>query len=447
MSVRPTILSGGRVIDPDSGFDGIADVVIDRQGRIKEVGPNLAAQADSKWLVIDCAGKWVLPGLVDIHVHFREPGHEYKETIETGSRSAVAGGFTTVACMANTNPVNDTGAVTRFMVDRSMQAGLCRVLPIAALSKGLKGEKLAEISDMIDEGAVAISDDGMPVMDAHLMRRGLEYSRIFDVPISVHEEDSCLSHHGCMNEGPTATRLGLQGIPNAAEDVMVARDIELAALTGGHVHIAHISTAGAVRMVREGQARGIRVTAEATPHHFVLTDEAVGDYDTHAKMAPPLRSAADRDAVKAGLADGTICAIATDHAPHPAQDKDVEFELAANGIVGLETAWGLTMAEVEAGSWSLMDAVRLLTSGPSACFNLETGTLRAGRMADITVIDPQGRTGVVPEHLWSRSWNTPFAGWDLPTRVDRTLFAGKTVYVWDGERGRVGADAARARVQ
>jgi len=445
MSGRPTILSGGRVIDPDAGFDGIADVVIDRQGRIKEVGPNLAAQADGKWTVIDCTGKWVLPGLVDIHVHFREPGHEYKETIETGSRSAVAGGFTTVACMANTNPVNDTGAVTRFMVDRSMQAGLCRVLPIAALSKGLQGEKLAEISDMIDEGAVAISDDGMPVMDAHLMRRGLEYSKIFGVPVSVHEEDSCLSHNGCMNEGPTATRLGLPGIPNAAEDVMVARDIELAALTGGHVHIAHISTAGAVRMVREGQARGVKVTAEATPHHFVLTDEAVGDYDTDAKMAPPLRSAEDRDAVKQGLIDGTICAIATDHAPHPAQDKDVEFELAANGIVGLETAWGLTMAEVEAGSWSLMDAVRLLTSGPSECFGLETGTLRAGRMADITVIDPGGRTNVVRERLWSKSGNTPFAGWDLPTRVDRTIFAGRTVYVWDGERGRVGTDAARRR--
>ncbi|MCO4773073.1 MAG: dihydroorotase [Deltaproteobacteria bacterium] len=447
MSVRPTILTGGRVLDPDSGHDGIADVVIGRQGRIKEVGPGLASQADDKWLVVDCAGKWVLPGLVDIHVHFREPGHEYKETIETGCRSAVAGGFTSVACMANTNPVNDTGAVTRFMVDRAMRTGLARVLPIGALSKGLKGEKLAEISDMVDEGAVAISDDGMPVMDAHLMRRGLEYSRIFDVPVSVHEEDSCLAHHGCMNEGPTATRLGLPGIPNAAEDVMVARDIELAALTGGHLHIAHISTAGAVRMVREAQARGLRVTAEAAPHHFMLTDEAVGAYDTHAKMAPPLRSAADRDAVLAGLADGTICAIATDHAPHPAQDKDVEFELAANGIVGLETAWGLTMQRVHDGTLTLMQAVQLLTSGPSECFRLETGTLRAGRPADVTIIDPQGAQTVVPSTLWSRSHNTPFAGWQLPTRVERTIFAGRTVFVWDGERGRVGTDAARYRTR
>ena len=447
MSVRPTILRGGRVIDPDSGHDGVADVVIDRQGRIKEVGLNLAEQADDKWLVHDVEGKWVLPGLVDIHVHFREPGHEYKETIQTGSESAVAGGFTTVACMANTNPVNDTGAVTRFMVDRSMRTGLCRVLPIGALSKGLAGKQLAEISDMVDEGACAVSDDGHPVMDAHLMRRGLEYSRIFDIPISVHEEDSCLCHRGVMNEGFVATKLGLPGMPNAGEDVMVARDIELAVLTGGHLHIAHISTRGAVRMVREAQARGLRVTAEATPHHFWLTDERVGNYDTDAKMAPPLRSAADRDAVLDGLADGTICAIATDHAPHPAQDKDVEFELAAFGIVGLETAWGLTMLRVNEGTFSLMQAVKLLTSGPSECFRLETGTLRPGRPADITVIDPDATQVVDKAALWSKSQNTPFGGWELPTRVHRTLFAGRTVYVWDGDRGRVGADAARYRVR
>jgi len=445
MSGRPTIVAGGRVLDPDSGHDGIADVVIDRQGRIKEVAPGLLSQADDKWQVIDATGKWVMPGLVDIHVHLREPGHEYKETIETGSRSAVAGGFTTIACMANTIPVNDTGAVTRFMVDRAKRCGLARVLPIAALSKGLRGESLAEISDMVDEGAVAISDDGMPVMDAHLMRRGLEYSKIFGIPISVHEEDSCLAHGGCMNEGATSTRLGLPGIPNAAEDVMVARDILLAELTGGHVHIAHISTAGAVRLVREAQARGVPVTAEAAPHHFVLTEEAVGDYDTDAKMAPPLRALADRDAVLAGLADGTICAIATDHAPHPAQDKHVEFELAANGIVGLETAWGLTMQQVEAGTFDLMAAVRLLTSGPSTCFGLDTGTLRAGRTADVTIIDPEGTQTVVASQLFSKSWNTPFKGWTLPTRVHRTLFGGKTVYAWDGERGQVGAAAARAQ--
>lgn len=445
MSVRPTILVGGRVLDPDTGHDDIADVVIDRQGRIKEVGANLAAQADDKWLCIDAVGKWVMPGLVDIHVHLREPGHEYKETIETGSRSAVAGGFTTIACMANTKPVNDTGAVTRFMIDRAKACGLARVLPIAALSKGLKGESLAEIGDMIDEGAVAISDDGMPVMDAHLMRRGLEYSRIFGVPVSVHEEDSCLAHRGCMNEGATSTRLGLPGIPNVSEDVMVARDILLAELTGGHVHVAHISTAGSVRLVREAQARGLPVTAEAAPHHFMLTDEAVGDYDTNAKMAPPLRAAEDRDAVLQGLADGTICAIATDHAPHPAQDKDVEFELAANGIVGLETAWGLTMQRVNEGVFDLMRAVRLLTSGPSSCFGLETGTLRAGRPADITIVDPSGEQSVVPAELWSRSHNTPFGGWNLPTRIDRTVFGGRTVYLWDGDRGRVGADAARSR--
>jgi dihydroorotase len=445
MTIRPTILVGGRVVDPASGRDGIADVVIDRHGRIKEIGPNLAAQADAAWLRIDATGKWVLPGFVDLHVHLREPGHEYKETIETGSRSAVAGGFTTIACMANTNPVNDTGSVTRFMVERAKACGLARVLPIAALTKGLAGERLAEISDMIDEGAVAISDDGHPVMDAHLMRRGLEYSRIFGVPVSVHEEDSCLSHGGCMNEGATSTRLGLPGMPNAAEDVMVARDILLSELTGGHVHIGHISTAGAVRLVRDAQRRGLRVTAEATPHHFSLTEERVGDYDTDAKMAPPLRAAADRDAVLHGLADGTICAIATDHAPHPAQDKEVEFELAAFGVVGLETAWGLTMARVREGVFDLRRAVELLTSGPSACFGLDTGTLAVGKPADVVIIDPEGSQTVVASELWSKSHNTPFGGWTLPTRVDRTLFGGRTVYAWDGERGRVGPSAGRSQ--
>lgn len=443
--MKSTVLLGGRVLDPASGFDGVADVLVDGRGRIVEVGPNAGASCDGGWRKEDMTGKWVLPGLVDIHVHLREPGHEYKETVETGSRSAVAGGFTTVACMANTNPVNDTGAVTRFIVEQAKACGLARVLPIAALTKGLRGEHLAEISDMIDEGAVAISDDGMPVMDAHLMRRGLEYSRIFGVPVSVHEEDSCLSHRGCMNEGPTATRLGLPGLPNAAEDVMVARDILLAELTGGHVHVAHISTRGAVELVRDAKRRGLPVTAEAAPHHFRLTEEAVGDYDTNAKMAPPLRMEEDRLAVLEGLADGTIEAIATDHAPHPTQDKEVEFELAANGVVGLETAWGLTMQQVEAGTFSLMDAVRLLTIGPSRLFRLETGTLAAGRPADITVIDPDEKQVVVPEHLFSKSHNTPFGGWTLPTRVERTYFGGKLVYAWDGVRGRVGAEARRQR--
>lgn len=447
MSVRPTVLVGGRVIDPDSGFDGIADVLIASDGTISEVGPNLAAQTDAKWRRIDATGKWVLPGLVDIHTHLREPGFEYKETVETGSRSAVAGGFTTIACMANTRPVNDTGAVTHFIVERAKACGLARVLPIAALSRGLKGEELAEISDMLDEGAVAISDDGMPVMDAHLMRRGLEYSKIFGVPVSVHEEDSCLSHGGSMNEGPTSTRLGLTGIPNAAEDVLVARDIVLAELTGGHLHVAHVSTAGAVRMIREAQQRGVHVTTEVTPHHFTLTDAACMDYDTSTKMAPPLRRGPDVDACIQGLKDGTICCIATDHAPHPSQDKDVEFQLAANGIVGLETSWGLTMKLVEAGHIDLMAAVKLMTTGPSECWKLGTGTLRPGRPADVCIIDPQQRQTVVAADLWSKSHNTPFVGWTLPTRVDRTIFGGRTVFVHDGERGKIGEDAARYRVR
>lgn len=440
VQIQPLVLKGGRVIDPGSDHDAVVDVLIGADGCIAELAPGIADKVGDEVRVIDVTGHLVTPGFVDLHTHLREPGQEYKETVETGSASAVAGGFTTVLCMANTNPVNDTGAVTRYIVGQSERCGLARVLPIAALSHGMKGEKLAEIGDMLAHGAVAVSDDGLPVMDAHLMRRALEYCATLGVPVIAHEEDSCLSG-GCMNEGRVSTLLGLRGIPDAAEDVMVSRDIVLAELTGGHLHVAHVSTAGAVRMIREAQARGVHVTTEVTPHHFTLTDEAVVGYDPDTRMAPPLRTEEARQAVVEGLRDGTICCIATDHAPHATVEKEVEFELAANGVVGLETAWGLTYRLVQQGEIDLTTAIRLLTSGPSSCFGLSTGTLAVGASADVTVIDLEATTVVDVSAFHSRSSNSPFKGWELPSRIERTLFGGRTVYLWDGEEGRVGLDA------
>ena len=436
---RPMLIRGGRVVCPASDHDDVADVYIGEDGLVAEVGPGLGEQVDDKALKIDAAGHLVLPGLVDMHVHFREPGFEYKETVETGSRSAVAGGFTTVACMANTKPVNDIGTVTRMIVERARACGLARVLPIGAVSRGLQGEEMAEIGDMLAEGAVAVSDDGMPVMDAHLMRCALEYTRALSVPVIAHEEDCNLSG-GCMNEGPVSAKLGMAGIPNAAEDVMVARDILLAELTGGHLHVAHVSTAGSVRMIREAQARGLKVTAEATPHHFWLTDEECCSFDPNVKMAPPLRTAGDVAAIIEGLADGTIAAIATDHAPHGTVDKEVEFELASNGVVGLETAWGLTYRLVEDGKLSLKRAVEALTVGPAAVLGLDVGARKAGAPGDVTIVDLGGFSEVDPARMHSKGRNTPFGGWVLPTRVVRTVFGGRTSYLWDGERGLFGID-------
>jgi dihydroorotase len=370
----------------------------------------------------------VAPGFIDMHVHLREPGFEYKETVLTGTQSAVAGGFTTVACMANTNPVNDNSSVTRYIIEKAQAANLARVLPIGALSKGLKGESLADIGDMAAAGAVAISDDGRPVMDSNLMRRALEYCSMFNLLISVHEEDLHLAAGGMMNEGPTALRLGLKGIPNAAEDVMVARDIILARLTGGRLHIAHASTRGAVALVRQAKAEGLSVTAEAAPHHFMLTEEAVTGYNTNAKMAPPLRQLEDVEAIREGLRDGTIDAIATDHAPHHQDEKEVEFDQAANGIVGLETALPLTLRLVRDGVLSLVDAVRKLTVNPARILGLPYGTLSVGSPADLVIFDPAHAWNVLPERLRSKSKNTPFSGWEVTGKVMVTIVAGRVVY-------------------
>jgi dihydroorotase len=422
------LIKGGRVIDPGRQ-NGVADVLID-QGKIAAVGVNLRAPAGST--VIQAHDRLVLPGLVDLHVHFREPGFEYKETIQSGSASAVAGGFTTVCCMPNTSPVNDNQAVTEFIIDRARAAGLANVLPIGAITKGSEGKELAEIGDLRRSGCVAISDDGRPVMNSLVMRRAMEYAIAFDLAVVDHCEDLHLAEGGCMNEGLVSTELGLPGIPAAAEDVMVARNLALSELTGARLHLAHISTAGSVRMVREAKARGINVTAEACPHHFTLTEEVVRGYNTHAKMNPPLRAWRDVQAIKEGLRDGTIDVIATDHAPHATQEKQQDFTEAPFGIVGLETALPLTLALVEEGVLSLEQAVRKLTSGPAAAFGLAKGTLAVGAEADVVLVDPNEQWEVDPTKFRSKSRNTPFAGWKVKGRVMTTVVGGRVVFQSNG---------------
>ena len=429
------VVGGGTVIDPANGREESLDLLIE-DGLIRELGqPGSLTIRDAERLNV--SGWIIVPGLIDMHVHLREPGYEYKETVLTGTQAAVAGGFTAVACMANTNPVNDNGTVTRFIIEQARLAGLARVFPIGALSKGLRGEELAEIGEMVDAGAVAISDDGRPIMDANLMRRALEYCSMFDVPISVHEEDVNLSADGSMNEGPTALRLGLRGVPSVAEEVMVARDIALARLTGGRVHIAHVSTLRAVELIHQAKAEGIAVTAEVAPHHFTLTEESVAGYNTNAKMSPPLRLAEDVEAMKDGLRDGTIDAIATDHAPHHRDEKEIEFDQAAHGITGLETALALTLNLVREGVLSMSETVRKLTVNPARILGLPYGTLSVGAPADLTVFDPDALWRVDPLVSWSRGQNTPFAGWELKGQTRLTMVGGRIVY--DSEKQEVGA--------
>jgi dihydroorotase len=425
MSGERLVLSGGTIVDPATGGMRPGDLVIDGD-RIAGVAPPGSVSAEGR--LIDAKGLLVLPGLVDMHVHLREPGHEYKETIATGTQAALAGGFTSVACMANTNPVNDSGAVTRFILEQAAKAGAARVYPVGAVSVGLRGESLAEFGEMRRAGIVAVSDDGRPVMDAGLMRRALEYARMFDLLVIAHEEDCGLAGGGVMNEGVTAVRLGLRGVPAAAEEVMVARDVALAELTGGRLHVAHLSTRGAVDLVRAARARGVAVSAEATPHHLFLTDEAVGDYDTNAKMAPPLRTQADVDALRAALADGTIEAIATDHAPHHRDEKDVEFEHAANGVVGLETALGLGLQLVDEGVLDLPTLVARMSAGPARLLGIPAGTLAPGAPADVTIVDPRRRWTVDPSTFRSKSRNTPYAGWQLTGKAVTVLVGGRVVY-------------------
>lgn len=418
------LIKGGQVIDPGR-VNGPADVLIE-QGKIAAVGPKLKAPANAT--IIDATSKVVMPGFIDLHVHFREPGFEYKETIESGTAAAAAGGFTSVCCMPNTSPVNDNQSITEFILEKARAAGNANVFPVGAITKGSEGKELAEIGDLRRAGCVAISDDGLPVMNSLVMRRAMEYALAFDVPVVDHCEDLHLSEGGCMNEGFVSTQLGLQGVPAAAEDVMVARNLALAELTGARLHLAHLSTAGSVRMVREAKARGIKVTAEACPHHFMLTEEAVCGYNTHAKMNPPLRTGADVQAIKEGLRDGTIDVIATDHAPHAAQEKQQEFAAAPNGIVGLETAWPLTLTLVEEGVLSLEAAIAKLTTAPAKAFSLKKGTLAPGTDADVTISDLREGWEVDPARFRSKSRNTPFAGWKVKGRVTTTIVGGRIVH-------------------
>jgi dihydroorotase len=421
---RTILIKGGHVIDPGR-FNGIADVLIEA-GKISAVAPTLTAPADAT--VIQAAGLLVLPGFVDLHVHFREPGFEYKETIQSGTAAAVAGGFTSVCAMPNTNPVNDNQSITEFMLDRARAAGNAHLYPIGAITKGSEGKELAEIGDLRRAGCVAISDDGRPVMNSLVMRRAMEYARAFDVPVVDHCEDLHLSEGGCMNEGLVSTELGLPGIPSAAEDVMVARNVSLAELTGARLHLAHISTAGSVRMVREAKSRGLKVTAEACPHHFTLTEELARGYNTHAKMNPPLRTWQDVQAIKEGLRDGTIDVIATDHAPHASQEKQQEFTEAPFGIVGLETALSLTLALVDEGILTIESAVEKLATAPAKAFSLDAGTLAVGAPADLAIVDPHMQWEVDPSRFRSKSRNTPFAGWKVKGRVTATIVCGRMVF-------------------
>ena len=428
-STQTLLIQGGHVIDPGR-INGIADVLIE-QGKIAAVGANLTAQGKGKngsVQIIDARHKLVLPGFVDLHVHFREPGFEYKETIKSGTAAAAAGGFTAVCCMPNTQPVNDSQAITEFILEKARIAGNARVYPVGAITKGSEGKELAEIGDLRRAGCVAISDDGQPVMNSLVMRRAMEYALAFDLPVIDHCEDLHLSEGGCMNEGVVSTQLGLQGVPAAAEDVMVSRNLALAELTGARLHLAHLSTAGSVRLVREAKARGIRVTAEACPHHFTLTEEAVRGFNTLAKMNPPLRAWDDVQAIKEGLRDGTIDVIATDHAPHATQEKLQDFAAAPNGIVGLETALSLTLVLVEEGVLTLESAVAKLTKAPARAFSLNAGTLASGVDADVVIVDPQETWEIDPSRFRSKSRNTPFAGWKVKGRVHATLLGGRIVY-------------------
>jgi dihydroorotase len=423
------LVKGGRVVDPANGFDTVADVLV-ADGRIAKVGKALKAPEGTA--VVAATGKVVCPGLIDIHVHFREPGYEYKETIATGTRAAAAGGFTAVCAMPNTSPPNDTRAVTELIVRRARDVGAIRVYPVGAISKGLAGETLAEMGELKDAGCVAVSDDGKPVMNAELMRRAMEYARTFGLTIVQHCEDLSLSHGGAMNEGIVSTRAGIRAQPVSAESTMVARDIELCALTGARYHVAHISSADSVRLVREAKRRGLPVTCEVTPHHLTLTDEACGGYDTSTKCNPPLRTGADVDALREALADGTIDAVATDHAPHSPVEKDVEFEQAAFGMIGLETALPLVLELVRGGRLTPADLVTRMSVAPAAAFGLPGGTLADGAFADVTVIDPEATWTVDAVALRSRSRNTPFSGKTVVGRAALTVVGGTIAY--SGER-------------
>jgi dihydroorotase len=427
-AVKPLLIKSGRVVDPSQGIDQVMDILLE-DGRVTGLGERLDAPSSAQ--IVDADGIIVAPGFIDLHVHLREPGFEYKETIETGCRAAVAGGFTAVCSMADTNPVNDDPSVTRFIRKRADDAGLARVYPVGALSRRREGKALAEVGEMVREGAVAVSDDGRPVANALLMRRALEYARSFDIPVSVHSEDLELTDRGVMHEGAVSTRIGLGGIPSVAEEIMVARDLALAELVGGRLHLCHLSTGASLDMVRSAKARGVAVSCEVAPHHFTLTDEdvAASNYDPNWKTNPPLRAAADVEAVKRAVADGTVDAIVSNHSPHHSDEKELDFSDAPFGIVGLETAVGLALDQLVRGKIiDIAQLVSLMSTGPAKVFGLPGGTLREGAPADVTLLDVRRSWVVDPSEFQSKSRNTPFAGMTLQGGAVATIVGGRIAW-------------------
>lgn len=419
------LIKGGRLVDPKNKVDQVVNLVIE-EGRIAEISGKITSSSGSE--VIDASGMILSPGFIDLHVHLRDPGQEYKEDIRSGTESAAAGGFTTVCSMPNTRPVNDNETVTQYIVEKARREGVVHVLPAGAITKGSKGEELAEIGKLKEAGCVALTDDGWPVMNSEMMRRSLEYAKAFDLVVMPHCEDKHLSGGGVMNESRTSTEMGLRGIPCQAEEVMISRDILLADLTKCRVHFAHVSSEGGVRLIREAKSRGIAVTAETCPHYFTLTDEAIIGYNTNAKMNPPLRSIKDREAVKVGLRDGTIDAISTDHAPHSPDEKEQEFDKAPFGIIGLETVLPLSLALVKEGLITLSQMITLLTINPANILKIKKGSLEIGSVADITLFDPEEDWIVDSSKFRSKSRNTPFNGWKVKGKVKYTLVDGKIVY-------------------
>ena len=421
------LIKGGHLIDPANKKNGQFDLLISK-GKIEAVEPEGKIKDILGADIIDAKGAIVTPGFCDMHVHFREPGHEYKETIETGSKSAAAGGFTTVAVMPNTSPVNDNRSVTEFILSQAKETSNINILPIGAITKGLRGETLSDMGELKEAGCIGYSDDGRPVSNSEIMRRALEYSKMFDLPCIQHSEVLELTQGGSMNEGIVSTELGLKGMPTEAEDIMVHRDICLLPKTGGRLHVAHISSGGSVDLVRQAKAKGLAVTCEVAPHHFTLTHDACRGYDTNAKMSPPLRTQSDLDMIKEGMRDGTIDIIATDHAPHDRVDKQVEFSKACFGIVGLETALPLTLKMVDEKVISLERAIDMLTFQPNQLFKLDKGSLGIGKAADITLFDEKMEYTIDPSKFRSRSKNSPYKDWKVRGKVLRTLVNGKTVF-------------------